>query len=38
MKLSAFAGADQTGPACHLGWEGGSGPTLMVYGPTATAS
>jgi hypothetical protein len=37
MKLKAFGGADQMGPACHLSWEGGSSPTLMIYGPTAIA-
>ena len=37
MKLKAFGGADQAGPACHLRWEGGSGPTLMIYGPTPMA-
>ena len=37
MKLNAFGGADQAGPACHLRWEGGSGPTLMIYGPTPMA-
>ncbi len=37
MKLKAFAGADQTGPVCHLRWEGGTSPTLMIYGPTPMA-
>jgi hypothetical protein len=37
MSLKAFGGADQLGPACHLRWEGGSEPGLMVYGPTAMA-
>jgi hypothetical protein len=37
MKLNAFGGADQAGPACHLRWEGGSGPRLMIYGPTQMA-
>jgi hypothetical protein len=37
MKLKAFGGADQMGPACHLRWEGGSRPTLMIYGPTPMA-
>jgi hypothetical protein len=37
MKLKAFSGADQAGPACHLSWEGGSGPGIMVYGPTPMA-
>jgi len=37
MKLESYAGADQMGPACHLRWEGGSGPTLMLYGPTPMA-
>jgi hypothetical protein len=37
MKLEAFGGGDQAGPACHLRWKGGSEPTLMVYGPTALA-
>jgi hypothetical protein len=37
MKLKAFAGADQMGPVCHLRWEGGSSPSLMIYGPTPIA-
>jgi hypothetical protein len=37
MKLEAFGGGDQAGPACHLGWKGGAEPTLMVFGPTALA-
>jgi hypothetical protein len=37
MKLKAFSGADQAGPVCHLRWEGGSSPTLMIYGPTPMA-
>lgn len=37
MKLKAFGGADQMGPVCHLKWEGGSSPTLMIYGPTPMA-
>ncbi|HZN98375.1 MAG TPA: hypothetical protein VFB61_11635, partial [Gemmatimonadales bacterium] len=37
MKLKEFSGEDQAGPACHLRWEGGSGPVLMVYGPTPMA-
>jgi hypothetical protein len=37
MMLQAYAGASQMGPACHLRWEGGSGPTLMVYSPTPMA-
>ena len=37
MKLNAFSGADQAGPACHLKWQGGSSPTLMIYGPTPMA-
>jgi hypothetical protein len=37
MKLTAFGGADQAGPVCHLRWEGGTSPTLMVYGPTPMA-
>jgi hypothetical protein len=37
MKLSAFAGADQTGPVCYARWQGGSSPGLMIYGPTAMA-
>jgi hypothetical protein len=37
MKLQAFGGADQMGPACHLRWEGGSSPTVMIYGPTPMA-
>ena len=37
MRLTAFGGADQTGPVCLLSWEGGTGPTLMIYGPTPMA-
>jgi hypothetical protein len=37
MKLKGFGGADQTGPVCHLRWEGGSSPSLMIYGPTPMA-
>jgi hypothetical protein len=37
MKLKGFGGADQAGPACHLSWQGGSSPTLMIYGPTPMA-
>jgi len=37
MKLKALGGADQMGPVCHLSWEGGSSPSLMIYGPTAMA-
>jgi hypothetical protein len=37
MKLKAFGGADQMGPVCHLRWEGGSSPSLMIYGPTPMA-
>jgi hypothetical protein len=37
MKLKAFGGADQMGPVCHLRWEGGSSPALMIYGPTPMA-
>jgi hypothetical protein len=37
MKLKDFGGADQMGPVCHLRWEGGSSPTLMIYGPTPMA-
>ena len=37
MKLKAFAGGDQSGPMCLLRWEGGSEPTVMIYGPTAMA-
>ena len=37
MKLRAFGGGDQSGPMCLLRWEGGSDPTVMVYGPTAMA-
>ena len=37
MKLKGFGGADQTGPVCYLRWEGGSSPTLMIYGPTPMA-
>ena len=37
MKLKSFNGASQMGPVCHLSWEGGSSPTLMIYGPTPMA-
>jgi hypothetical protein len=37
MKLQSFRGASQMGPVCHLRWEGGSAPTLMIYGPTPMA-
>jgi hypothetical protein len=37
MKLKSFSGADQAGPVCHLRWEGGTSPTLMIYGPTPMA-
>jgi len=37
MKLKAFGGGDQSGPMCLLRWEGGSDPTVMIYGPTAMA-
>ena len=37
MKLNGFDGADQAGPACHLRWDGGSAPTLLIYGPTPMA-
>jgi hypothetical protein len=37
MKLKAFGGADQMGPVCHLRWEGGPSPSLMIYGPTPIA-
>jgi hypothetical protein len=37
MKLTGFGRADQMGPACHLSWEGGSSPSLMIYGPTPMA-
>ena len=37
MKLEAFGGGNQLGPACHLRWKGGSHPGLMIYGPTAMA-
>jgi hypothetical protein len=37
MKLTAFGGADQAGPVCILRWEGGTSPTLMIYGPTPMA-
>jgi hypothetical protein len=37
MNLKDFAGANQMGPVCHLSWEGGSSPTLMIYGPTPMA-
>jgi hypothetical protein len=37
MKLKAFSGADQMGPVCNMRWDGGSSPSVMVYGPTALA-
>jgi hypothetical protein len=37
MKLETFGGADQMGPVCHLRWEGGTSPSLMIYGPTPMA-
>lgn len=37
LNLKSFSGARQMGPVCHLSWEGGSGPTLMIYGPTPMA-
>jgi hypothetical protein len=37
MKLKGFGKPDQAGPACHLNWEGGSSPSLMIYGPTPMA-
>jgi len=37
MNLKAFGGGDQMGPACHLRWEGGAHPGIMIYGPTAMA-
>jgi hypothetical protein len=37
MNLKSFGGASQTGPVCHLSWEGGSNPTLMIYGPSPMA-
>jgi len=37
MKLKVFSKADQAGPACHLSWEGGSSPAIMIYGPTPMA-
>src|SRR5215218_2278984 len=37
MKLKGFDGAHQAGPACHLRWDGGSAPALMIYGPTPMA-
>jgi hypothetical protein len=37
MKLKAFGKPDQAGPACHLRWDGGSSPGLMIYGPTPMA-
>jgi hypothetical protein len=37
MKLKNFGGADQAGPVCRLRWEGGTTPTLMIYGPTPMA-
>ena len=38
MKLKAFGGGNQFGPMCHLHWEGGSNPGIMIYGPTAMAN
>jgi len=37
MKLKAFRGTQELGPACHLSWEGGSSPGLLIYGPSALA-
>ncbi|HEX9893939.1 MAG TPA: hypothetical protein VGA78_08435 [Gemmatimonadales bacterium] len=37
MKLQGFAGATQAGPVCHLSWQGGGGPSLLIYGPTGMA-
>jgi len=37
MNLKAFSGAHSLGPACHLSWEGGSRPGLLIYGPSALA-
>jgi hypothetical protein len=37
LNLKSFGGASQMGPVCHLSWEGGSSPTLMIYGPTPMA-
>jgi hypothetical protein len=37
LGLKTFGGADQSGPVCFLKWEGGSDPSLMVYGPTPMA-
>ena len=36
LGLKAFNGASQTGPVCHVRWDAnsGSGPSLLVYGPT----
>jgi hypothetical protein len=38
MQLEKFTGANQAGPVCHLSWQGGSGPSLLIYGPTGLAS
>ena len=37
MKLKAFSGSNQVGPVCHLSWEGGASPSLLIYGPSAMA-
>jgi hypothetical protein len=37
LNLKSFGGASQMGPVCHLTWEGGASPTLMIYGPTPMA-
>lgn len=37
MKLKGFGGATQAGPVCMLRWDGGSQPSLLVYGPSALA-
>lgn len=37
MQLEKFTGATQAGPVCHLSWQGGTGPSLLIYGPTGLA-
>lgn len=37
LKLKSFGGSDQMGPVCHVRWEGGSSPSLLIYGPKAMA-
>jgi hypothetical protein len=34
LKLKGF-GASQAGPVCQLRWQGGSAPSMTIFGPTA---